>query len=147
MYSWRVREMRSLAGFTSQPSKHMQSNPRAEIGGGLVVDGGGEARAWVRSWWPAPRPGRATRALPNCWARSQIAREAAHRFYLREGFARTKTSAVFTKHPDASSCRLSVAASRLLSLDLLLPERDDPRGAHPTSALAATDTRSTWPGL
>jgi GNAT superfamily N-acetyltransferase len=30
--------------------------------------------------------------------RSRDTREAAHRFYLREGFARTKTSAVFSKN-------------------------------------------------
>jgi hypothetical protein len=29
--------------------------------------------------------------------RSQIKREDAHRFYLREGYVRTKTSVVFTK--------------------------------------------------
>ena len=29
--------------------------------------------------------------------RSQIARERAHQFYLREGYQRTKTSAVFSK--------------------------------------------------
>jgi hypothetical protein len=29
--------------------------------------------------------------------RSQVAREAAHRFYLRHGYERTKTSAVFSK--------------------------------------------------
>jgi hypothetical protein len=29
--------------------------------------------------------------------RSQMAREAAHRFYVREGYRQTKTSAVFSK--------------------------------------------------
>ena len=77
--------------------EHMQSNPRAEIGG-LVVDDG----------WRSQGVGAKLVARAETWARdagfaellvrSQIAREAAHRFYLREGFARTKTSAVFTKH-------------------------------------------------
>jgi len=35
--------------------------------------------------------------LRRALVRSQIAREAAHRFYLREGYARIKTSAVFEK--------------------------------------------------
>ena len=40
------------------------------------------------------------RGLKSVVVRSQIAREAAHNFYLREGYARTKTSAVFTKQLD-----------------------------------------------
>jgi hypothetical protein len=35
--------------------------------------------------------------LGNIVVRSRATREAAHRFYLREGYAQTKISAVFTK--------------------------------------------------
>ncbi len=75
---------------------HMQSEPRAEIGG-LVVSAPVRGR----------RIGAALVARAEQWARehgfgsilvrSQVMREDAHRFYLREGYARTKTSAVFTK--------------------------------------------------
>jgi hypothetical protein len=35
--------------------------------------------------------------LKSIVVRSRATREAAHRFYLREGYTQTKTSAVFTK--------------------------------------------------
>jgi GNAT superfamily N-acetyltransferase len=75
---------------------HLQVEPNGEIGG-LVVShacrSGGigaklvsRAEQWVKE-----------RGLTRMIVRSQIAREAAHRFYLREGYERTKTSAVFSK--------------------------------------------------
>jgi GNAT superfamily N-acetyltransferase len=75
---------------------HMQSEPRAEIGG-LVVDAsvrgaGIGARLVARAEQWATEHG-----LGSILVRSQIMREAAHRFYLREGYTRTKTSAVFSK--------------------------------------------------
>lgn len=75
---------------------HLQSEPRAEIGGLVVASearGAGIGRLLVEraEGWARQR------GLKSVVARSQIAREAAHRFYLREGYARTKTSAVFTK--------------------------------------------------
>jgi GNAT superfamily N-acetyltransferase len=75
---------------------HLQAEPRAEIGG-LVVSsaarsGGIGCRLVARAEkWAAQR------GLTSVVVRSQIAREGAHRFYLREGYERTKTSAVFTK--------------------------------------------------
>jgi GNAT superfamily N-acetyltransferase len=42
------------------------------------------AEEWARS-----------KGIATVLVRSQIAREDAHRFYLREGYERTKTSAVF----------------------------------------------------
>jgi len=76
--------------------EHMQSAPRAEIGGLVVADawrsGGVGARLVARAEAWARDAG-----FAELLVRSQIAREAAHRFYLREGFARTKTSAVFSK--------------------------------------------------
>ena len=75
---------------------HLQSDPRAEIGG-LVVAAhargagiGAQLVARAEQW--ACEAG-----FTSVVVRSQIMREAAHRFYLREGYARTKTSAVFTK--------------------------------------------------
>ncbi len=78
---------------------HMQSDARAEIGG-LVVSASVRGR----------RIGAALVARAEAWARehgfgsilvrSQVMREDAHRFYLREDYARTKTSAVFSKSID-----------------------------------------------
>jgi GNAT superfamily N-acetyltransferase len=76
--------------------EHLQSEPRAEIGGLVVTaearsSGVGallvtRAEEWARE-----------HGLGGVIVRSQVMREAAHRFYLREGFERTKTSAVFSK--------------------------------------------------
>ena len=75
---------------------HMQSDPRAEIGGLVVAT---EARsAGIGAQLVARAEQWAREAgLTSVVVRSQIMREAAHRFYLREGYARTKTSAVFSK--------------------------------------------------
>lgn len=77
-------------------TRHLTVEPRAEIGGLVVasaVRGAGighrlvvHAEDWARQ-----------RGLKSVLVRSRDVREGAHRFYLREGYARTKTSAVFTK--------------------------------------------------
>jgi GNAT superfamily N-acetyltransferase len=78
---------------------HLQAEACGEIGG-LVVShacrnaGVGaqlllQAEQWVRD-----------RGLKKVIVRSRISRDAAHRFYLREGYERTKTSAVFAKTLD-----------------------------------------------
>jgi GNAT superfamily N-acetyltransferase len=77
-------------------TRHLQSEPSAEIGGLVVsseVRNGGIGRRLVAQAeeWALQR------GLKRVVVRSQIAREGAHRFYLREGYERTKTSAVFTK--------------------------------------------------
>lgn len=75
---------------------HLQSGASAEIGG-LVVSsqyrsagiGAGlvrRAEQWAHE-----------RGLGRVIVRSRSTREAAHRFYLREGYEQTKTSAVFAK--------------------------------------------------
>ena len=75
---------------------HLQAEPSCEIGGFVVSDGfrstgiGRRLLARGEQW-------ARERGLNRMIVRSQIAREAAHRFYLREGYERTKTSAVFTK--------------------------------------------------
>jgi GNAT superfamily N-acetyltransferase len=58
---------------------HLPSEPYGEIGGFVVSE---KCRSM---------------GLRRALVRSQVAREAAHRFYLREGYARVKTSAVFEK--------------------------------------------------
>lgn len=76
---------------------HLQNDPYGEIGGLIIASdcrnaGVGQkllrhAENWIRN------EKRITRVV----VRSQISREAAHRFYLREGYSRWKTSAVFSK--------------------------------------------------
>jgi GNAT superfamily N-acetyltransferase len=76
--------------------RHLQATPRAEIGG-LVVTAdarsGGVGTLLVRRAEEWARE----HGFDAVLVRSQIKREAAHRFYRREGFERTKTSAVFSK--------------------------------------------------
>jgi GNAT superfamily N-acetyltransferase len=81
---------------------HLQVEPNGEIGG-LVVSHAcrssgigaklvSRAEEWVKE-----------RGLTRMIVRSNITREAAHRFYLREGYKQTKTSAVFSKTLAAAS--------------------------------------------
>jgi GNAT superfamily N-acetyltransferase len=75
---------------------HLQSGAYAEIGGLVVSDtcrskGIGAQLVAAAERWACDR------GLNRMVVRSQVAREAAHRFYLREGYRRTKTSVVFTK--------------------------------------------------
>jgi len=82
-----------IHGLAAHP---LQGDPRAEIGGLIVAAGARStgvgallvqrAEQWARE-----------RGFDAILVRSQIMRDAAHRFYLREGYERTKTSAVFTK--------------------------------------------------
>jgi len=75
---------------------HLQAEPYGEIGGLVVastVRNGGigrqllaRAEQWVRD-----------RGVKKILVRSRISREDAHRFYVREGYEQTKTSAVFSK--------------------------------------------------
>jgi GNAT superfamily N-acetyltransferase len=76
---------------------HLQNDPYGEIGGLVVASdfrnaGTGQkllrrAEEWIRN----------EKKIGRVVVRSQISREAAHRFYLREGYSRWKTSAVFSK--------------------------------------------------
>jgi GNAT superfamily N-acetyltransferase len=75
---------------------HLQSTPYALISGLVVKDGirslgvGKRLCAEVEEW-------SRNKGMAVLRVTSRMSREGAHRFYLREGFERTKTSAVFEK--------------------------------------------------
>lgn len=75
---------------------HLQSAVRAEIGGLVVAAEVRGQRVGARLVARAEQWAR-EQGFTSVLVRSQIKREDAHRFYLREGYERTKTSAVFTK--------------------------------------------------
>jgi GNAT superfamily N-acetyltransferase len=75
---------------------HLQGEPYGEIGGFVVSSDYRSAGIGRRLIERAER-WVAQQGIRKMVVRSQIAREAAHRFYLREGYSRTKTSAVFSK--------------------------------------------------
>jgi len=77
-------------------AQHLQAEVRAEIGGLVVSTEWRSAGIGARLVARAEQWAR-DRGLTGMVVRSQIKREDAHRFYLREGYARTKTSAVFSK--------------------------------------------------
>jgi GNAT superfamily N-acetyltransferase len=76
--------------------RHLQSPASAVIGGLVVREGTRglgvgkrlclEVEEWARS-----------KSIPIVRVRSQIKREDAHRFYLRDGYSKMKTSLVFEK--------------------------------------------------
>jgi GNAT superfamily N-acetyltransferase len=66
-----------IAGFVVSPEYRS-----AGIGRKLII----RAEQWVRN-----------QGIVSMIVRSRITREAAHRFYVREGYTMTKTSAVFCK--------------------------------------------------
>jgi len=80
---------------------HLQAAPRAEIGG-LVVSRDARSLGIGRQLVSLAERWAAERGMTQMVVRSQIARERAHEFYLREGYQRTKTSAVFSKQLTAS---------------------------------------------
>jgi GNAT superfamily N-acetyltransferase len=88
---------------------HLQNDPYGEIGGLVVASdcrsaGIGQkllrrAEEWIRD----------EKKLTRVVVRSQISREAAHRFYLREGYSRWKTSAVFSKELETPNRETQIA--------------------------------------
>lgn len=77
---------------------HLQSGGYAEIGGLVVSETcrskgiGAQLVASAEEW-------ACERGLDRVIVRSQVSREGAHRFYLREGYQMAKTSVVFAKEP------------------------------------------------
>src|SRR3954447_8428595 len=75
---------------------HLQSGVYAEIGGLVVAvaarnNGIGKELVLAAEKWAAEQ------GVVEILVRSQVKREAAHRFYLRQGYVQIKTSAVFRK--------------------------------------------------
>jgi GNAT superfamily N-acetyltransferase len=79
-----------------QVAHHLQAESRAEIGG-LVVSSEARSRGIGRRLVAVAEEWALQQGLKSIVVRSRATREAAHRFYLREGYTQTKTSAVFTK--------------------------------------------------
>lgn len=75
----------------------LAAEPRAEIAG-LVVSSSIRSRGVGRMLVARAEQWAVSRGLKEMLVRSRVSREDAHRFYLREGYGRTKTSAVFSKH-------------------------------------------------
>ncbi len=75
---------------------HLQAEAYGEIGG-LVVSSEYRSLGIGRKLVARAEEWARSRGVKRMIVRSRIAREAAHRFYLREGYERTKTSAVFSK--------------------------------------------------
>jgi GNAT superfamily N-acetyltransferase len=75
---------------------HLASGAYAEIGG-LIVSSKHRSGGIGRKLLAQAEKWVADRGIGKIVVRSRITREAAHRFYLREGYSMTKTSAVFSK--------------------------------------------------
>ena len=75
---------------------HLQADPYAEIGG-FVVSGEVRSLGIGKSLLARAEAWAAIRGMRRIVVRSQVVRERAHAFYLREGYRQTKTSAVFSK--------------------------------------------------
>jgi GNAT superfamily N-acetyltransferase len=77
-------------------SRHLQSEPCGEIGG-LVVSSDVRSNGIGRQLVIHAEEWIKNQGISRMIVRSRSSREAAHRFYLREGYSQTKISAVFTK--------------------------------------------------
>ncbi len=77
-------------------TNHLASGARGEVTGLIVSDAYRSQRIGAKLLTAAENWA-IEQGVTNIVVRSQVARENAHRFYLREGYLRTKTSAVFTK--------------------------------------------------
>jgi GNAT superfamily N-acetyltransferase len=75
---------------------HLQSPSYGEIGG-LIVSSAYRGQGIGKKLVKAAEQWIAAKGIPTILVRSQVAREAAHRFYLQQNFSHVKTSAVFTK--------------------------------------------------
>lgn len=75
---------------------HLQSEPAALIGG-LVVSEAARGQGIGRQLCQAAEAWAQGRGIARMRVRSNAIRERAHAFYLRDGYRRVKTSAVFEK--------------------------------------------------
>jgi GNAT superfamily N-acetyltransferase len=76
--------------------QHLQSEPHTVVGG-LVVRDDMRSRGIGSKLLSKAEEWSRKQGIPVVRVRSQIARQDAHRFYLREGYRQVKTSAVFEK--------------------------------------------------
>ncbi len=76
---------------------HLQNEPYGEIGGLVVAADCRNAGIGQKLLERAEEWIRGDKLIKRVVVRSQVSREGAHRFYLREGYSRWKTSAVFSK--------------------------------------------------
>jgi GNAT superfamily N-acetyltransferase len=76
--------------------RHLQGETCVVIGG-LVVRDGARGLGIGRRLCVAVEEWARSRSIPVVRVRSQIKREDAHRFYLRDGYEKVKTSLVFEK--------------------------------------------------
>jgi GNAT superfamily N-acetyltransferase len=75
---------------------HLQSGRYCEIGG-LVVTAPARGKGTGKALVAQAEKWAAAKGLTRVLVRSNAVREGAHRFYVREGYRQTKTSAVFEK--------------------------------------------------
>ena len=80
--------------------QHLQTDQYGEIGG-FVVSNAYRSRGVGQKLLARAERWVARKGIRQVVVRSRITRESAHRFYLREGYSRMKTSAVFSKELDA----------------------------------------------
>jgi GNAT superfamily N-acetyltransferase len=76
--------------------QHLQGPPSVVIGG-LVVRDGNRGLGIGKRLCLAIEEWARSKSIPLVRVRSQIKREDAHRFYLRDGYRKVKTSVVFEK--------------------------------------------------
>lgn len=79
--------------------RHLQSAEVVELGG-LVVQEGHRGLGIGRRLCEAVEAWAISHDIPRVRVRSQIKRQDAHRFYLRDGYKHIKTSEVFEKRLD-----------------------------------------------
>jgi PhnO protein len=75
---------------------HLQAPSYGEIGG-LIVSSNYRGLGIGKKLVEAAEQWIAAKGVATILVRSQVVREAAHRFYLQQNFSHVKTSAVFTK--------------------------------------------------
>ena len=83
-------------------TQHLQTEMYGEIGG-LIVSEKCRSRGVGQKLVEAAEQWIAVRGIGTVVVRSRITRERAHAFYLREGYAQVKTSAVFRKELGSSA--------------------------------------------
>lgn len=79
--------------------RHLQSPDVVELGG-LVVQEGHRGLGIGKRLCEAVEEWALQQQIPRVRVRSQIKRQDAHRFYLRDGYVHVKTSEVFEKRLD-----------------------------------------------